>query len=68
MFDTVELGEVGVRAFGFWLWIFSSKYRAQVGEEWQKAGAGRRAVMALEYLVSAVLGLGIPVLVWMLLT
>ncbi len=68
MFDFVDLGEAGIRAFGFWLWIFSPKYRAQVDAEWQEAGAGRRAVMALEYLISAALGLGVPVLVWVLLT
>jgi hypothetical protein len=31
-------------------------------------GSGRRAVMALEYLISAALGLGVAVLIWALLT
>jgi len=68
MLDIVELGEAGIRAFGFWLWLFSPKYRAQVASDWQDAGAGRRAVLVFEYLISVVLGLGVPLLIWALLT
>jgi hypothetical protein len=68
MLDIVELGEAGIRAFGFWLWIFSPKYRAQVARQWQDAGAGQRVWLAFEHLIGAVLGLGAPLFVWYLLT
>jgi hypothetical protein len=68
MFDIAELGEAGIRALGFWLWIVSPKYRAQVAAEWRRARAGRRAMMVMESAISAALGLGIPMLVWALLT
>ena len=68
MLDIVELGEAGVRAFGFWLWIFSPKYRAQVAAQWEKAGVGQRVWLAFEHLIGAVLGLGAPFCVWYLLT
>ena len=35
MLDIVALREAGIRAFGFWLWLFSPKYRAQVAENWR---------------------------------
>ena len=44
MLDIVELGEAGIRAFGFWLWIFSPKYRAQVASQWHDAGMGQRGL------------------------
>ncbi|HET6837844.1 MAG TPA: hypothetical protein VFH24_07350 [Gemmatimonadales bacterium] len=67
MLDIVELGEAGIRAFGFWLWLFSPKYRAQVAQDWHAAGGGRRLMLGFEYLISVVLGLGAPVLVLVLL-
>ncbi len=51
-----------------WLWVFSPKYREQVAADWQEAGAGRRTMLAFEFLISAVLGLAIPMIVWALLT
>jgi hypothetical protein len=67
MFDLVELGEAGVRAFAFWLYLFNSTYRAQIHRQWREAGRGARAVLLFEYLISVVLGVGGPVLVWRLL-
>jgi hypothetical protein len=68
MLDLVEVGEAGVRAFGFWLCIFSPKYRAQVARQWHAAGTGQRVWLAFEHFLGAVLGLGAPLLVWYLLT
>jgi hypothetical protein len=68
MLEMVELSEAGVRAIGFWLWIFSPKYRSQVARQWDDAGPGRRVAHAFEHLIGAVLGLGGPILVWYLLT
>ena len=68
MLEMVELSEAGVRAIGFWLWIFSPKYRAQVARQWDDAGIGGRVAQAFEHLIGAVLGLGGPILVWYLLT
>jgi hypothetical protein len=68
MLNIVELGEAGLRAFGFWLWIFSPKYRAQVAGQWHDAGMGHRACLAFEFLIGGVLGLGAPLFVWYLLT
>lgn len=68
MLDIVELTEAGVRAFGFWLWLFSPKYRAQVAAEWRDAGGGRRLMLGFEHLISVVLGIGAPVLIWLLLS
>ena len=68
MLDIVELGEAGVRAFGFWLWVFSPKYRAQVARQWQDARTGERVSLAFEHLIGGVLGIGAPLLLWYLLT
>jgi hypothetical protein len=68
MLDIVELGEAGIRAFGFWLWIFSPKYRVQVAGQWHDAGMGQRVWLAFEHLIGAALGLGAPLFVWYLLT
>ena len=68
MLDIVELGEAGVRALGFWLWIFSPKYRAQVASQWHEAGMGQRAWLAFEHFIGAVRGLGAPLFAWYLLT
>jgi hypothetical protein len=43
--EIAELGEVGLRAFGFWLFLFSPKYRAQVTRDWHEASAGGRVVL-----------------------
>jgi hypothetical protein len=67
MLDIVELGEAGIRAFGFWLWLFSPKYRAQVASQWDEAGLGQRVWLGFEFLIGGVLGLGAPLLVWYLL-
>ena len=64
MLDIVELGEAGLRGFGFWLWIFSPKYRADVAADWRSAGRGRRLALGFEYFISVVLGIGAPLLVW----
>jgi hypothetical protein len=68
MLEIVELGEAGIRAFGFWLWIFSPKYRAQVASQWKEARMGQRVWLAFEHLLGTVLGLGAPLFVWHLLT
>jgi hypothetical protein len=68
MLDIVELGEAGIRAFGFWLWIFSPKYRADVAAMWREAGPGRRLALGFEFFISVVLGLGGPYLIWLAVT
>ena len=68
MLDIVELGEAGLRAFGFWLWLFSPKYRAQIARQWHEGNFGGRVHLGFEFLIGAVLGLGAPLLVWYLLT
>jgi hypothetical protein len=59
--EIAELGEAGLRAFGFWLFLFSPKYRAQEAHDWRDASAGRRVVLASEGLLAVVLGVGVPV-------
>jgi hypothetical protein len=56
--EIAELGEAGLRAFGFWLFLFSPKYRAQVAHDWGKASAGRRVALGFEGLLAVVLGVG----------
>ena len=66
--EIAALGEAGLRALGFWLFLFSPTYRAQVVEDWRSAGTGRRIAIGLEGLLGIVLGLGAPLLgVWLLL-
>ena len=68
MLEIAELGEAGLRAFGFWLFLFSPKYRAQVVDDWRRAGTGRRIAIGLEGLLGIALGLGAPLLgLWLLL-
>lgn len=68
MFDLLELGETGVRIFGFWRWVFSAKYRSRVAVDLRSASPGRRTLLLLEHLVSCVLGVGLPFLVWITLS
>jgi hypothetical protein len=68
MLDVVELDEAGLRALAFWLYLFSPTYRAQVQRQWREARGGRRALMIFEWSFSVLLGLGLPLLAWHLLT
>jgi hypothetical protein len=66
--EIAELGETGLRAFGFWLFLFSPKYRAQVAHDWREASAGRGVVLAFEGLLAVLLGVGVPMAgLWWLL-
>lgn len=68
MLEIAELGEAGLRAFGFWAFVFSPKHRAQVARDWQAAGVGRRLILGFEALVAVALGAGVPVAgLWWLL-
>jgi hypothetical protein len=65
--EIAELGEAGLRAFGFWLFLFSSKYRAQVARDWQEAGAGGRLALGFEGVLAVVFEVGVPMAgVWWL--
>ena len=65
LFELVEIGDAGSRAFGFWLWAFSPRYRARVAATWHQRTLLGRAGLLLELLLSAALGAALPVLVWL---
>ena len=68
MLIIVEAAEAGVRAFAFWLYLFSPKYREQIHKQWNDAGWGGRTMLLFEGLISVVLGVGAPIFVWQLLS
>lgn len=63
--ELLELSEAGSRVIGFWLWVFSPKCRVSVAEAWRQRSSLGRAGLALELLISAVLGTALPVVLWL---
>ncbi len=51
----------------FWLYLISSSFRAETHRQWRDAAGWERPFIVLEFVVSAILGLAVPVLVlwWM---
>ena len=66
LLDTVETAGY---LLGFWGFVFSSKYRAQVLARWRTADAAKRGRLALDGIIATIVGLGLPgLIIWILLT
>jgi len=67
--ELLETAETAGYLLGFWGFLFSSRYRAQVLARWRAAGPSRRAQLGLEGAISTAIGVGIPaIIIWVVRT
>jgi hypothetical protein len=68
VFELLETAEAAGYLLGFWGFLFSSRYRAQVLARWRAADLGTRARLGLDGIISTTIGLGVPaVILWVVL-
>jgi hypothetical protein len=65
--DLGDSGEVLRYLVGFWAFLFSPEYRAEVLHRWREAAGGTRILMGIEGVVTTTVGVGLPLLLaWLL--
>ena len=60
MADLGDTGEAVGYLVGFWEFLFSRRYRTEVGHRWRGADRLDRALMALHGAVATLVGVGLP--------
>jgi len=68
LFEILEAFEFLGYVYGFWLFIFKSKYRNQQLGKFYKAKFGKKLFMVVEAIVSIMCGLLPVFLVWFVLS
>lgn len=67
LLELLETSEIFSYLFGFWLFLFSSRFRAHVRTIWRRRRGNARLLIPLEIVVATVCGLLPLVALWALL-
>jgi len=69
MFELLDAVEGAGYLLGFWAFVFSPTYRAQVLARWRAAKPSTRIRLALNGIIATAIGVALPaVVLWIVLT